>query len=162
MRPCPHVSVFVWKRELFFADCLPVHTYSVTENGSFQKSFPEWKCFKTPFSYAHMDRWKRNFSRMLTSWYAWYGILREIENGRRTSHITFVSLLLGLISSLMACLEINIALPNVQADYVRRLNIIGLLSLQIWKASQKRFRRLWVRPGRTSVWWDNLAAEVGF
>ena len=35
-------------------------------------------------------------------------------------HITFVSFLLGLFSSLIACLEVNLALLNVRADYVRR------------------------------------------
>ena len=56
--------------------------------------------------------------------------------------MTFVSLFLGVFSSLIACLEINIAVLNVQADYVRRrLNIIRLLSLPMSKANLKRLDR---------------------
>ena len=38
LRPCPHVSVFIWKRNFFFTDTTFVHTY----------------------------RWKRNFSKTLS------------------------------------------------------------------------------------------------
>ena len=56
--------------------------------------------------------------------------------------ITFVSLLLGLFSYLIAFLEIILALLNVQADYVsRRLNIIRSLCLQISTAILKRLDR---------------------
>lgn len=56
--------------------------------------------------------------------------------------ITFVSSLLGLFSSLIACLAIDEAVLNVKGDYVRkRLNIIRLLSLLIPKASLKRLHR---------------------
>ena len=67
-RPRPHVSVFVWKRTFFFADCLSVHTYpanTVNENDTFRKLFPEWKFLKMPFTSACMDEWKRNFSETL-------------------------------------------------------------------------------------------------
>ena len=67
---------------------------------------------------------------------------------------------LGFSSSLIAFLEINLALVNVEADYVsRRLNITRLLCLPISTASLKRVDRerrqtrplrLWVRPGHKS------------
>ena len=47
--PRPHVFVSVWRRNYSFADCLPVHKYlanTVTENGTFQNRFPEWKFFE--------------------------------------------------------------------------------------------------------------------
>ena len=45
------------------------------------------------------------------------------------------SVLLGLISSLLACMQLNGALLNAEISYARRF---------------------WVRPGRTSAWWDNF------
>ena len=50
-RPRPHLSVFVWKRNIFFTDWLSVHTYpvkTVTENATFRKRSPEWTflCFR--------------------------------------------------------------------------------------------------------------------
>ena len=48
----------------------------------------------------------------------------------------------GFSSSLIACVEIKLALLNVQADYVRRrVNIVRLLSLPIFKASLERLYR---------------------
>ena len=56
----------------------------------------------------------------------------------RTERITFVSLLLGLFSSLMAFIELNVALRKIQAECVsRRLNI-RLLCLPISTANLKR------------------------
>ena len=44
LRPRPHVSVFIWKRNFFVADTASVHTYpmkTVTENATFWKRSPE-------------------------------------------------------------------------------------------------------------------------
>ena len=61
-----------------------VHTYPflfehpanrVTENGTFQKRFPEWKFLKTPFSYDSVDGWKSNFKNVsVMAWYPTSGI----------------------------------------------------------------------------------------
>ena len=77
------------------------------------------------------------------------------------------SVLLGLISSVLACMQLNVALLNAEINYARgRLNICKLFTLSTAQNSrqkpfrragkQSRPRRFWVRPGRTSAWWDNL------
>ena len=77
------------------------------------------------------------------------------------------SVLLGLISSLLACMQLNVALLNAEISYARRrLGICKLFALstaqngrqnQTRRArKQCRPRRFWVRPGRTSAWWDNF------
>lgn len=71
-----------------------------------------------------------------------------------------VSLLLGLLSNLIACIQLYFMLLNLQAVYVRkRLNITRLFSMPVSRTRAiKRLnrrpatpRRFWVRPGRTSV-----------
>ena len=45
IKPCPHVSVFIWKREFFLMDTTSIHTYptkTINENGAFRKRSPEW------------------------------------------------------------------------------------------------------------------------
>ena len=84
--------------------------------------------------------------------------------------IAFVSMLLGLLASIMACFQLHLAMLNVQGDYARRRrNIIRLLSLPVSKTGgnkrlnrgrQARPRRFWVRPGRTSVWWDTFVDQI--
>ena len=75
--------------------------------------------------------------------------------------------LLGLISSLIACVQVNFAMLTVHLNYVKeRANIFKLLSLSDGRIGrqrqlkrlgrQPRPRRFWVRPGRTSAWWDNF------
>lgn len=75
--------------------------------------------------------------------------------------------LLGFISSLVACLQLNIALLNSQAGYTRRRhNLTLLLSISSKKTWLKRVkksprpRRFWVTPGRTSAWRNNLVDQV--
>ena len=82
----------------------------------------------------------------------------------------FVSLLLGLLASIMACFQFHFAMFNEQGDYARRRrDIIRLLSLPVSKTGgikrlnrgrQARPRRFWVRPGRTSAWWDNFVDQI--
>ena len=74
------------------------------------------------------------------------------------------SVLLGLISSLLACMQLNVALLNAEISYARRwLDILTLSTGQNGRQKQLkrvgkqcRPRRFWVRPGRTSAWWDNF------
>ena len=77
------------------------------------------------------------------------------------------SVLLELISSLVACMQLNVALLNAEISYaIRRLDICKLFTLstgqngrqkQLKRVGKRcRPRRFWVRPGRTSAWWDNF------
>jgi len=77
------------------------------------------------------------------------------------------SVLLGLIFSLLACMQLNVALLNPEISYARRrLDICKLLTLSTAQngrqkqlrlaGKQCRPRRFWVRPGRTIARWDNL------
>ena len=77
------------------------------------------------------------------------------------------SVLLELISSLLTCMQQNVALLNAEISYARRrLDICKLFTLSTGQngrqkqlkrvGKQCRPRRFWVRPGRTSTWWDNF------
>ena len=110
---------------------------------------------------------KRNFSKTLTSHYQFQSTPRNILHKIQmaNNHLAFLSLILGLISSLIACFQTSSAL---QVDYYRRRQkIIRSLSLQLSKVGRlkrlrgfpPRPRRFWVRPGRTSAWWDNFVAQ---
>ena len=77
-----------------------------------------------------------------------------------------VYLCLVYISTLIACLELNIALCNLNSlqKRVNRIFRTVLLSQAPTMRLQRRFkpyeRRFWTRPGRTSAWWDNFVNEV--
>ena len=77
------------------------------------------------------------------------------------------SVLLGLISSLLACMKLNVAPLNAEISYARRLlDICKLFTLSTRQngrqkqlqrvGKQCRPRRFWVRHGWTSAWWDNF------
>ena len=77
-------------------------------------------------------------------------------------------MLLELISSLLACMQQNVALLNAEISYARRrLDICKLFTLSTGQngrqkqlkrvGKQCRPRRYWVRPGRTSAWWAVLS-----
>ena len=62
LKPCPHVSFFIWKRNFFFTDTASVHTYpmkTINENGTFRKRCPERNFLKTLFSRVRVDRRKQ-------------------------------------------------------------------------------------------------------
>ena len=81
-----------------------------------------------------------------------------------------MAILLGLISSLIACIQLHVTmLLNVHGEYLRkRINIMKMFSvstsqkivLKRLKEKPARPRRFWVRPGRTSAWWDNFASQT--
>jgi hypothetical protein len=81
-----------------------------------------------------------------------------------------MAILLGLISSLIACIQLHVTmLLNVHGEYLRkRINIMKMFSvstsqkivLKRLKKKPARPRRFWVRPGRTSAWWDNFASQT--
>ena len=75
---------------------------------------------------------------------------------------------LWLLSSLIACLQFNLALFNLlSTQYSRRA---ALLRLEVFsttsrrtfrpKTTRSRHRRFWTRPGRTSAWWGNFVSHV--
>lgn len=82
------------------------------------------------------------------------------------------SMLLGLLSSLIACLQLNVAMLNLNFNYLRRrLSIMRLLAISDSGIRRQRLlrragrqlarpRRFWVRPGRTSAWWDNFVRGI--
>ena len=95
LRPGPHVSVFIWKRNFFFTDTAFVHTYpmkTINENGTFRKRFPEWKFLKTLFSRVRVDRRKRNFSKALRTHYQFQSSPRNIRNLFKVADGRFPSL----------------------------------------------------------------------
>lgn len=78
-----------------------------------------------------------------------------------------IGILLSLISTLIACLELQIAFYDVLSIYRhKRNNLRSLLVCSRPQRLNKRFkpynkeRRFWIRPGRTSAWWDNFVNEV--
>ena len=57
----------------------------------------------------------------------------------------FLSFILGLISNLIACFQENLALLILQFDYSRRRqNIIGLLSLPMWRSWKLDLSLVWL------------------
>ena len=105
-----HTYPFLLENTNFpFADCPPVHTYPAT-------TITENGTFKKRLRHGTVS-----------------SVRYEMANG----HIIFVSLRLGLFPGLMACLDINLALLNVQADYVRRLNVFMSPLLPVSKVSLK-------------------------
>ena len=90
---------------------------------------------------------------------------RKFRHGRQSKANSFSAP--WLISSLLACMQLNVALLNVEISYGRRrVDICKLFSLSTGQngrqkqlkrvGMQCRPRRFWVRPGRTSAWWDNF------
>ena len=76
------------------------------------------------------------------------------------------SVLLTIISSLIAYLELSITLVhmNIVRQRIRNDFRQPLVSKNIRKATRRsqpyKQRRCWTRPGRTSAWWDNFVNEV--
>ena len=80
-----------------------------------------------------------------------------------------VAVLISLIASIVSCIQLNIAMLNSHADYMKkRMNIVRLLSLPLTKTAivkrlgkkRQRKKRFWIRPGRTSAWWNGFIGEI--
>ena len=79
-----------------------------------------------------------------------------------------IGMLLSLLSSLIEFLQLRIAIFNLQRIAIRqRRNVMRyLLFSNPLHFTSRRFkpyrpqRRFWVRPGRTSAWWDNFVDEM--
>ena len=68
----------------------------------------------------------------------------------------------------IACLELNLALFNLLLVSHRRRTIL-MWDIAFSRTSYRRFgsntrlaraRRFWIRPGRTSAWWDNFVSQT--
>ena len=78
--------------------------------------------------------------------------------------------MLALISSIIASIQLNHAIIDIQENYKRRrLNRSRLLSTttstftrvkRLRCRRESKERRFWTRPGRTSAWWNNFADQV--
>ena len=97
-------------------------------------------------------------------------VIAQIFNMVATNTVT-IALLLGLISSLVTCVQLTLAIFSVHFNYCKRkLDIFRLISMsdarirrykQVKRAGKQfRRRRFWVRPGRTSAWWDNFVRQT--
>ena len=69
---------------------------------------------------------------------------------------------------LIACLELNLSLFNLLLVSHRRRTIC-MRDIAFSRTSYRRFgsttqlvkaRRFWIRPGRTSAWWDNFVSQT--
>ena len=74
----------------------------------------------------------------------------------------------NMLLFLIACLELNVALFNLLLVFHRRRTIL-MRDIAFSKTSYRRFgsntrlaraRRFWIRPGRTSAWWDNFVSQT--
>ena len=82
-----------------------------------------------------------------------------------------VAVLLALVSNIVACVQVILAILTVRTKYMKqRSDILKLLALSDERTGrqkqlkrlkrQPRPRRFWVRPGRTSAWWDNFVSQT--
>lgn len=84
------------------------------------------------------------------------------------NRFTATALLLGLIPTVVASLQLNVALPNVQPNYMRRVNTSRLLSLwasilslkRLGRGHRQRPRTVWTRKGHTSDFWDYFDDQI--
>ena len=80
--------------------------------------------------------------------------------------------LFSVMSPLFTYIEMNIAIVSVVATHFRRkFGIIQAIEsinsnqtivkrLQLQRRCLRRPRRFWVRPGRSSSWWDNMQLGI--
>jgi len=102
--------------------------YTLTVSGDFCIRSPEWKLLYTLFIRICVDARIRIFLYTMTS---------QIQNqslcarySKMAASNVVCSLLLEIISSLIACLELNVAMLNLNFDYLRRhLSIVRLLAI---------------------------------
>ena len=118
--PCPHESVFIWKRNFFFTDTASVHAYpmkTINENGTFRKRSPESNFLKKLFLRVGVNRGKRNFSKTLghtISSNPLRAILETYLRWRAGGRFPFLSFILGLTSNFNACFQANLEFWDVE------------------------------------------------
>ena len=89
----------------------------------------------------------------------------KVKTQKKKQKVIFT--LITLLSILITSFNLNLMLLNLNDDiyYKRRRKLLSTLtlSMSILRAKLSRKtpveRRFWVRPGRTSTWWDNFVAE---
>ena len=113
------VDMYAFKCIFFVMDTAIVHTYTMTENATFRKRSPESIFYFsiTMTSHFRSHSWRYFYSR--------------VQNGGYT--LTLLSFILGLISSLIACFQINLSLLAIRADDLGRRGDIRQLALSISK-----------------------------
>ena len=128
LRPRPHVSGDFCIHKFFYADTPSVHTcppYTLGVSGDFCIPSPEWKFLYTLCIRIRVDARIRIFLYTLTSQYQNQSFFRARFSKMAASRNVVCSMLLGLLSSLIACLELNVAMLNLNFNYLRkRLSII--------------------------------------
>ena len=73
---------------------------------------------------------------------------------------------LTLLANLIVCLQLNFALYNIMTSYRRQIALLRSVVLfapgpiRARNRLNCRPRRFWIRPGRTSAWWENFVNEV--
>ena len=119
--------------------------YTLGVSGDFCICSPEWKFLYTLCIRKRVDARIRIFLYQLTSQYQNQSFsARDFPKWRRAE--TLCSMLLGLLSSLIVCLELNVAMLNLNFNYLRkRLSIMRLLAIS---DSGIRRQRLLKRAGR--------------
>ena len=116
--------------------------------------------------------WTENFWYPELSEYS-YGILScdlsfQVSLGHKfnVADNTMFSVYLTIFSSLIAFLELSIALVhmNIVRQRIRNNFRQSLVSKDTRRATRRflpyKQRRFWSRPARTSAWWDNFVNEV--
>lgn len=76
-----------------------------------------------------------------------------------------VSLLLGRLSSLIACIQLHFTLFKLTmwgSDWTELLSapVSRTGAVKRLKRRPATPRRFWVRPGRSSAWWDTLVNQI--
>ena len=86
-----------------------------------------------------------------------------------TQRQVVVSILSGIISSIIGYIQLNIAMLSYQADYEKmRATLVRLLSIPVArnvavkrlnKRRQARPEKFLVRSGRTNAWWSGFVNQ---
>ncbi len=78
-------------------------------------------------------------------------------------HVTKILLLFSNLSALCVCiiqLLMHIQQQRRRCNLLRRLLLLRNITPTHQHRRRARPRRFWMRPGRTSSWWDNSENEV--
>ena len=86
--------------------------YSITENRGFRKLSPEWRISKTETFRIRVDGRKQRFSNIARA--------QSCPVFVNDSRILDKLLLLGLLSSLIPCMQLHFTLLHLQAEYLRK------------------------------------------
>ena len=116
-----HTNAFSFENAYFFYPFSPsVHTNSI-ENGGFRKRSLEWRFLKTEVGVFVWTGENGGFRKRLRHWH-WHvpvSLVKSIDN--RSNMAGYLALMLfALISTLIACLDLNAALINLYTLILRK------------------------------------------